>query len=253
MGNWYDFPLKNMLEKYLTFLQKKERIIQNSQIKFSIIMPTYNRAFCITNTIDSLISQTYQNYELIIVDDGSTDNTETLLKETYSQYFDKGQFIYTTQSHSGASQARNIGINLAKNDWIAYLDTDNEMFSNHLKEFAYAISTHKNSIYYAQISHSKNGILGKKFNYKKLCKANFIDLGVFVHKKSLIEKYGNFDTNLKRPVDWDLILRFTKKEKPYFIKKILLNYNDNDDFARITNTESLEDAISIIRTRQLKK
>ena len=78
-------------------------------------------------------------------------------------------------------------------------------------------------------------------------------LGVFVHKKSLIEKYGNFDTNLKRLVDWDLILRFTKKEKPYFIKKILLNYNDNNDFSRITNTESLEVAMNIIKNKQAKK
>ena len=253
MGNWYDFPLKNMLEKYLTFLQKKERIIQNSQIKFSIIMPTYNRAFCITNAIDSLINQTYQNYELIIVDDGSTDNTEALLKETYSQYFDKGQFIYTMQNHLGVSQTRNTGINLAKNDWIAYLDTDNEIVPTFLEEFVYAISTHKSSCYYAQIEHPKIGIIGKPFNYKKLCKANFIDLGVFVHKKSLIEKYGNFDTNLKRLVDWDLILRFTEKEKPFFIKKVLLNYNDNDDFARITNTESLDAAMNIIKKKQAKK
>lgn len=253
MGNWYDFPLKNMLEKYLTFLQKKERIIQNSQIKFSIIMPTYNRAFCIKRAIDSLINQTYQNYELIIVDDGSTDNTEALLKETYSQYFDKGQFIYTMQNHLGVSQTRNTGINLAKNDWIAYLDTDNEIVPTFLEEFVYAISTHKSSCYYAQIEHPKIGIIGKPFSYKKLCEANFIDLGVFVHKKSLIEKYGNFDTNLKRLVDWDLILRFTEKEKPFFIKKVLLNYNDNDDFARITNTESLDAAMNIIKKKQAKK
>lgn len=175
-------------------------------------MPTYNRAFCIINAIDSLINQTYQNYELIIVDDGSTDNTESLLKETYSQYFNNGQFIYITQNHLGVSQARNTGINLAKNDWIAYLDTDNEMYSNYLKEYVFAISTHKNSSYYSQIQHPKNGVIGESFNYKRLCKSNFIDLGVFVHKKSLIDKYGFFDTNLKRLVDWDLILRFTKKK-----------------------------------------
>lgn len=252
MGKWYKFqcsPLKNILH----INRRNPKAIQNSKIKFSVIMPTYNRAFCIKRAIDSLINQTYQNYELIIVDDGSTDNTEALLKETYSQYFDKGQFIYTMQNHLGVSQARNIGINLAKNDWIAYLDTDNEIVPTFLEEFVYAISTHKSSCYYAQIEHPKIGIIGKPFSYKKLCEANFIDLGVFVHKKSLIEKYGNFDTNLKRLVDWDLILRFTEKEKPFFIKKVLLNYNDNDDFARITNTESLDAAMNIIKKKQAKK
>ena len=237
---WFEYIFKNLW---------KQKKLQNSKINFSIIMPTYNRAFCIKNAIDSLINQTYQNYELIIVDDGSTDNTEFLLKETYSKYFDNGQFIYTTQNHLGASQARNVGINFAKNDWIAYLDTDNEMLPNHLEEFAYAISTHKNSSYYAQILHSKSGIIGKSFNYKKLCKANYIDLGVLVHKKSLIDKYGNFDTNLRCLEDWDLILRFTEKEKPFFIKKVLLNYNDNDNFPRVTNTEKHDVAVNTIRKK----
>ena len=253
MGKWYKFQCPPTLKNILHINRRNPKAIQNSKIKFSVIMPTYNRAFCIKRAIDSLINQTYQNYELIIVDDGSTDNTEALLKETYSQYFDKGQFIYTMQNHLGVSQTRNTGINLAKNDWIAYLDTDNEIVPTFLEEFVYAISTHKSSCYYAQIEHPKIGIIGKPFSYKKLCKANFIDLGVFVHKKSLIEKYGNFDTNLKRLVDWDLILRFTKKEKPYFIKKILLNYNDNDDFARVTNTESLDAAMNIIKKKQAKK
>lgn len=249
LGKWYKPRFQNPFEKLIHNNKRKQKIIQNSQIKFSVIMPTYNRAFCITNAINSLINQTYQNFELIIIDDGSTDNTENLLKKEYSEYFKNGKFIYKKCNHLGASQTRNTGLNIAKNDWIAYLDTDNEIVPTFLEEFAYAISTHKNSCYYAQITHPKIGIIGKKFNYKQLCKANYIDLGVWVHHKSLMKKYGNFDTNLKRLIDWDLIIRFTQKEKPYFIKKVLLNYNDDNNFTRITNTENLEDAINIIKKK----
>lgn len=249
IGKWYNFPFKNILEKFFNDSIKKNKIIQNSKIKFSVIMPTYNRAFCISNAINSLINQTYQNYELIIIDDGSTDGTESLLKKEYYEYFKNGKFIYKKCNHLGASQTRNTGLNIAQNDWIAYLDTDNIMLPNHLEEYAYAISTHKNSCYYAQITHPQNGIIGKKFNYKQLCNANYIDVGVWVHNKSLVEKYGNFDTNLKCLEDWDLAIRYTKKEKPFFIKKSLLLYNDSNDFARITNTEIQEDAVTIIRKK----
>lgn len=238
---WFESIFKNL---------RKQKKIQNSKINFSIIMPTYNREFCITRAIESLINQTYKNFELIIIDDGSTDNTEILLKEKYANYFKNNQFIYLKQNHLGVSNARNIGLNIAKNDWIGYLDTDNEMFPTFLEEFAYKISTQNNSCFYAQIKHPKIGIIGKKFNYSKLCKANFIDLGVFIHKKSLINKYGNFDTKLKRLVDWDLIIRYTKEEKPFFLKKVLLNYNDSNNFPRITNTESLDKAMKIIREKQ---
>lgn len=248
-GNWFNIKFINPFENSAYYISKRRKLIENSQIKFSIIMPTYNRAFCIENAINSLLKQTYQNYELIIIDDGSSDNTEELLKEKYYQYFENNKFEYIKHNHIGVSAARNFGLNIAKNDWIAYLDTDNELKPNYLEEFAYAIYKNKNTCFYAQILRPKSGIIGRPFNYEKLRKKNYIDGGVFVHQKSLIDKYGNFDINLKRLVDWDLILRFTKKEKPFFIHKVLLTYNDNSDFSKITNTENYEEATYIIRRK----
>ena len=63
---------------------ENKRKMNKNNIYFSIIMPTYNRAFCIEKAINSLLKQTYQNYELIIIDDGSTDNTEDLIRDKYS-------------------------------------------------------------------------------------------------------------------------------------------------------------------------
>ncbi len=84
----------------------------------SIVVPTYNRAGNITKTVDSILDQTYKNIELIIVDDGSTDNTQDVLKS----YADRIQYIY--QDNAGPSAARNKGIQEAQGEFIAFLDSD---------------------------------------------------------------------------------------------------------------------------------
>lgn len=225
------------------------------KLYFSVILPTYNRAFCIEKAIDSLINQSYKNYELIIVDDGSTDQTENILKEKYKEYFDSHKFIYKKlKRNKGVCCARNEGLKLTNYEWIVYLDSDNKMLPFFLEEYAKAIPSNPNKkIFYSQIHHSNGRVIGKAFDYNQLLKANYIDLGVFVHHKSLIKKYGKFDTKLKRLVDWDLIIRYTKKETPYFIEKILLEYSGQDDYPRITNTESLELAKKHIYRKHIQK
>ena len=86
----------------------------------SIIIPTYNRARYLTKAIDSVLAQTYTNYEIIVVDDGSTDNT----KEVLEPYMDRITYLY--QENTGVSAARNTGIRAARGKWIAFLDSDDE-------------------------------------------------------------------------------------------------------------------------------
>ena len=217
--------------------------------KFSIIMPTYNRAFCIKNAINSLLEQTFKNWELIIVDDGSDDNTFELLKNNYEEFFKSGKFVYKKIQHSGVCNSRNIGLSVANNEWIAYLDSDNVMLPNFLETYADAILQNpKTNCFYSKII-AQDQIIGKPFKYKDLCKKNFIDLGVFVHKKLLTNKYGNFDTNLERLVDWDLIIRYTKRNKPVFINQVLLKYNTSNDIKRITNSVEYETAYRILKKK----
>lgn len=218
-------------------------------------MATYNRAFCIQNAIDSLLKQTYQDFELIIVDDGSTDDTEKLIKEKYVKELHTKKIVYKKlKQNKGVCNARNVGLKSAYNNWIGYLDSDNEMLPDFLETFQKTIIKNpKNTIFYSRLLRTDGRIIGHPFNYEQLQNANFIDLGVFVHNKSLILKYGKFDTNLKRLVDWDLILRYTKKEKPIFIEKVLLKYSEDNNYARITNTESLQDAKLIIDKKRAKE
>ena len=98
---------------------------------FSIIIPTYNRASFIGSAIESVLEQAYENWELIIVDDGSTDNT----KEVISQYLDS-RIQYHYQENQERSAARNKGIHLASGEWICFLDSDDQYLPDHLKNFA---------------------------------------------------------------------------------------------------------------------
>lgn len=86
--------------------------------KVSIIVPTYNRAKYVTEAIDSILAQTFLDFELIVIDDGSTDNT----KDVLNRYGDR--IIYIYQTNSGVGTARNVGIRHARGEWLAFLDSD---------------------------------------------------------------------------------------------------------------------------------
>lgn len=92
----------------------------------SVIIPTYNRETLVCRAIQSVLNQSYQNFEIIVVDDGSSDNTAEIVKN----YIPKTKYIY--QENAGASAARNKGIDLAKGEWIAFLDSDDEWLPDKL-------------------------------------------------------------------------------------------------------------------------
>jgi glycosyltransferase involved in cell wall biosynthesis len=87
----------------------------------SVVLPTYNRAYCICRAIDSVREQTYRNWEVVLVDDGSTDDTAALIASTYGE---DSRIRYVYQSNAGVTVARNTGIRETKGDYVAFLDSD---------------------------------------------------------------------------------------------------------------------------------
>lgn len=102
-----------------------------NNIKVSIILPVYNALKYIDKTIESVLNQTYQNYELIIIDDGATDGTGNIC-QSYKQKYKN--ITYYRQHNQGTACARNRGINLASGDYITFLDHDDEYMPNYLEE-----------------------------------------------------------------------------------------------------------------------
>ena len=187
---------------------------------FSIIMPTYNRASIIMESISSILEQSFKDFELIIIDDGSVDNTQQLIMEKMSSQIKKRIVkFYRLEKNTGASHARNIGLEKSRGEWICYVDSDNTIDKEFLQIFANAIEKEPADCYYAQFIYKSDGREGpsKPFDYELLKKGNYIDMGVFVHKKDLVNSHGRFDEKLNRLIDWDLILRYTYNTKVIYI------------------------------------
>ena len=105
-------------------IKKLKRIVMNKNPTVSVIIPTYNRAHLVDRAIQSVLNQTYKDFELIIVDDGSTDNTEDIIKE-FQKKDERIKYI-RHEENRGGSAARNTGIKAAKGEYIAFLDSDDE-------------------------------------------------------------------------------------------------------------------------------
>ncbi len=227
-------------------------VVSAVQPSFSVVMATYNRAFCICDAIDSLMSQTYQNFELVVIDDGSTDGTGGLLKKKYRAALKSGKIRYFHISNRGVCKARNAALGKVRNEWIAYLDSDNTLCPFFLETFVRAIVANPDvgNFYSRLICRTSRRVVGREFDLDALMRANFIDLGVYVHRRDYIDELGRFDENMTRLVDWELIVRQCKVHTPLFVDDITMLYNDSDGFDRITNSASLKRNMDYFRIKQ---
>lgn len=227
-------------------------------VMFSIIMPIWNRADIAPRAITSILGQTYPNYELILIDDGSDDD----LEEAVSPYLSEKVIFYRIP-HSGISAARNFGLKHANGDYIAYLDSDNTWFPQFLSEMRGALNNGDESkkVAYCRYNLYKKipiinkivlrGVKGKEFNFENLLWKNYIDLNTFVHARECIETVGFFDETLKRLVDWDFIIRITALYEPLFVPEILVNYYLNICDNSISGNERYTIAFKKVREKNL--
>jgi glycosyltransferase involved in cell wall biosynthesis len=236
----YDNPLNKSLEIY----------------KVSVIIPTYNRASVVEKAIDSALGQTYENFKIIVVDDGSTDKTEELIKSKYAKYLDTEKLLYIKQENNGVSCARNTGLKQADGDLVAYLDSDNLWKPRYLEKMVELFNDPEvNLAYCAMEVYDSNKepfydkhyfIRNDSYNRDKLIKRNFIDLNVFMHRKIFYEKMGGFNESLKSMVDWDLILRYTRTEEPFFLNEILVEYYLDENLKNLTYTVDHDEDYQIL-------
>ena len=225
----------------------------------SIIMPTFNRKKIISKAIDSVLKQYFKNYELIIVDDGSTDGSEDFIQEKYAKHIKSNKIKYFKTTHHGVSQARNFGVENASGNIIAYLDSDNQWHSTYLSTLIYNLdSKEEYNCAYCDVTVTNHNtgntyVLNQGFYRKKLLKTSFIDINAFIHEKSLYNQRGGFDGNLSRLVDWDLIIRYTENNTPMHIHKTLVDCFLSSELNNIALTEPLEENIAKIQQKYWKE
>ncbi|UOA10201.1 glycosyltransferase [Methylobacter sp. S3L5C] len=221
----------------------------------SVIIPTYNRECFVTEAIDSVLNQKFTDYEIIVVDDGSTDNSKKILE----RYGDKIRYIY--QDNSGVSAARNTGIKNSTGSWLAFLDSDDKWMPAYLSTQMEQVGQfpeicmqttdchksvwHDNERTYFEMNQVKVEFKGK--DYLLLTDPfHFVvthgpwQVGATIFRRDAITKAGLFDTSLNLNEDFDLMARAALQGAFGLIREVLVVMYRRDE-----STECL--------TNQLKK
>jgi glycosyltransferase involved in cell wall biosynthesis len=192
---------------------------------FSILTPTYNCSNYIMRSYDSLLSQTNQNWEWVIVNDGSTDNTEVVL----NQISDERVKIYSYEKNKGRGYARNIGLSYCQNDIIVVWDIDDIYLSDRLENIYQAIKIENYDFFVSKalvvdMEFNFKGIRG--FNENKLFKS-------FVHPtlafKKSISNVITYDKKMKAGEDLYIMMLLSNKYKGYYsLRHLMLYFEDRE-------------------------
>lgn len=210
-------------------------------MKFTVVIPLYNKEKHISRAVKSIINQTYQDFEIIIIDDGSTDNSlEKLMK------INDSRIRIIKQMNNGVSSARNNGIDEARNEYIGFLDADDSWNPNFLESIKSLIEQYPLAGAYAtsyeiqredgttiespsgkSIEGSWEGIIDDYFKYA--LKGPLISASSVVVGKKVFDYLGGFPIGIKRGEDLDMWIRIALNYDVAYLNKICATYFHNAD------------------------
>jgi glycosyltransferase involved in cell wall biosynthesis len=208
--------------------------------KVSIIIPVYNCEKYIIKAIDSALDQSYKNYEIIVVDDGSTDNTLNLITK-----YDN--ITVLIKPNGGTASALNCGIRASKGNWIKWLSADDILYSRYL-EVMMKCAINPDVIYYCNYERvmsdetTINHFIEPPIRDFKSNKEQFDELMSYFYAngssslihKSVFERFGYFDDTLRHSEDYDMWLRASKNNIRFgLVSEVLLKYRIHPD--QLTN------------------
>ena len=191
--------------------------------KVSVIIPTYNRCDLVQKALQSVFAQTYHDFEVVVVDDGSTDDTRAVVEG-------RTRVRYLFQENAGPAKARNVGIRQARGDMIAFLDSDDVWWPEFLKTQVEVLSRYpevglvcarsivgeKESKYFPCTQEPFVGDL-----YRKLFEQSFIRTPATVLRKSCLDVVGGFNESYRCFEDYDLWLRIARKYSIAYVNRCL--------------------------------
>ena len=222
--------------------------------KVSVVIPCYNCSSTIGETINSVMDQTYTNFEIIVVDDGSTDCSSEILKK----FRDDVHLI--TQQNSGAAQARNSGIKYAQGDLIAFLDADDSWLPDKLKLQVDKINEGYDLVHCPAINVGELGswnppitqtVMIAPENYlEALFLGNLIVTSSVLVKKSCVERAGGFDSRLRNCQDWDLWIRLASCCRITSLERPLVKYRIDSNSLSSSADKVLSAGLSVLRNNK---
>jgi glycosyltransferase involved in cell wall biosynthesis len=218
--------------------------------RVSVIIPTYNRSKLLRVAVESALAQTYPNIEVIVVDDGSTDDTAAVM----AQY--AGQAIYLKQANQDVAAARNTGIRTASGEYLTFLDDDDMILRTKIERQVQVLTSHPRvGLVHCRFYHidedgdllSKIGPLPAGAVLKELLCRNFIWAGAPLVRRRCLEQVGLFDEGIPAIcADWDMWLRIAQAGYPFAcVQEPLGAYRVQRD-SMLANVAKLEQAILAI-------
>jgi glycosyltransferase involved in cell wall biosynthesis len=209
----------------------------------SIVMPAYNRKTVIGLAIDSALAQTHGNFELLICDDSSDDDTLSIAENLR----DKRIKTFRHKERKGAAAARNTCLQSASGDYVAYLDTDNIWHPRFLEVMLAELAQSPGNVAayasYFDVRITGTGAMSLKaakvqrFHLEDQLQVPFVDLNSFIHRRELSKVFGGFDERLVRRQDFDLISRYCWIREPLHVPHVLNLYQRDDRLEQITRIE----------------
>jgi glycosyltransferase involved in cell wall biosynthesis len=203
----------------------------------SIIMPTYKRSDFITESIKSVLSQTFKDFTLIVINDGGSDEIEDILRN-----FQDNRIEYLKIPHKGLSGALNTGLMFSESKYISYLDDDDIYYSDHLETLVTFLEEENRSVAYSDcycarqekidnkyITLSKDVIYSRDFDPWQILVRNYIPVLSIMHRRDCIFSTGYFNEKLPLVMDWELWAHMAQKFEFYHIKKITGEYRVRND------------------------
>ena len=202
-------------------------------MKVSVVITCYNYGLYLTGAIDSVLHQTCNNFEILIIDDGSTDNSAKIAQK----YTTDPRVHYFRQDNGGQAKAKNAGIRYSAGELIAFLDADDRWAPNKLQKQVALFQDPLVGVVFSRAKYiDKDGeeipynSTGRWFTPKrgKVTEAlfidNFVPFSSSIVRKECLDRFGTFDETLKMGIDWDLWLRISTGYHFDFVDEPLLEY-----------------------------
>jgi glycosyltransferase involved in cell wall biosynthesis len=201
------------------------------QADISVIIPVFNGENSLSISLDSLINQTYMNFEVIIIDDGSTDKTSTLVKK-YSEHDSRFRYVY--RENSGVAVSRNVGIREAKGRYVCFLDSDDYFENDYLEEMYKRIARNDDDVCYCgfntvtpqkktrRITHFQNGDILREYILGKVAVHT---TGWMIKKEFLISNHVTFPNGVSWGEDFEFFCEvLANTNKVCYVNMYLTNY-----------------------------